>query len=106
MTFSFGVDWPGLGKIEIIPDHGYRVKETETHYIDVVPMLFNHRLVTTRKDNPLLYDRGWCYQGAGLEGFTAAVTAALAWDGSDDTEPEGWIKNPITGERREPPSPT
>lgn len=73
-------------------DGGYRIKETATHYIDVMEMIFNWRIVTTPIACPMVYDRGWCYQGIGLAGFLPAALAALAWDGSDDTEPAGYFK--------------
>ncbi len=73
-------------------DGGYRVKETPDHYIDVLQMIYNWRVVTTPKSCPLVIDRGWCYQGQGLAGFVPAVLAALAWDGSDATEPPGYFK--------------
>jgi len=81
---------------------GYRIKETATHYIDIVRMLFNWRLCLTPKASPLTYDRSWCYAGTSDQSFMAAALAALAWDGADDTEPEGWNKNNQTGEWREP----
>jgi hypothetical protein len=77
---------------------GFRVKETETHWVDVVPMIYNWRLARTPKDSPLTYDRGWCYYGTGTASFTAAVLAAMAWDGADDSSPDGWDKNAFTGE--------
>jgi hypothetical protein len=73
-------------------DGGYRVKETGTHYIDVLEMFFNWRVVTTPKSCELVWDRGWCYQGTGLAGFLPAVLAALAWDGDGSTEPPGYFK--------------
>lgn len=84
-------------------EYGLRVKETETHFIDVIPMLVNWRLHTIRKDGgPLAWsDRFWCYAGRGQVSLHRAVAAALAWDGSDETEPEGWSKNGQTGEWRE-----
>lgn len=44
-----------------LEDHiyGYRVKETPTHYIDILRMIFNWRIVETVKANPMLIDRGW-----------------------------------------------
>jgi len=81
---------------------GYRVKETDSHYIEVHRMLFNWRVVTVWKDT-LCPDRGWCYHGTGLDSLVAAVAAAHFWDGSDGTEPDGWNKNVQTGERRWPP---
>jgi hypothetical protein len=84
------------------PDGGFRVKTTATHHIEIMPMIFNYRLVTIPVDDPMFVDRGWCYVGTGPEAFSAAVLAAMAWDGSDDTEPGGWNKNVQTGEWRKP----
>lgn len=81
---------------------GYRVGETETHFIDVLPMKFNWRLVLTPKHAPGTYDRAWCYYGTGPDAFARAVLAAWAWDGALDTEPDGWDKNAITGRYRQP----
>lgn len=55
-------------------------------------MLYNWRIVTTPKSCPMVIDRGWCYQGRHLDGFLPAVLAAMAWDGSDETEPAGYFK--------------
>jgi hypothetical protein len=71
---------------------GYQVRETDTHLIQVHAMLFNWRIVTIPKDAPWSIDRGWCYQGLDSGAFTRAVLAAMAWDGSDDTEPPGYFK--------------
>jgi hypothetical protein len=83
-----------LGEIKLErQDYGvWRVKETGTHWIEVVPMIYNWRVVRTPKSCPLGYDRGWCYQGTGPDAFIAAVLAAWAWDGSDETEPAGYFK--------------
>jgi hypothetical protein len=81
---------------------GWRVKSTATHHLDVVIMMFNYRIVTTRRDMPGIYDRYWCYAGRSPAVLLAAVAAAFAWDGSDDTEPVGWNKNGETGEWRAP----
>ena len=82
-----------------LPDGGVRLKETETHFIDVIPMIYNWRIVTTPKNFPKVYDRGWCYAGRDK---TPAVLAALAWDPDTEEEPMGWIKQaaPPTGRRR------
>lgn len=85
-------------------DGGYRIKETETHYIDVVLMLYNWRVTRTPKASPLTYDRGWCYFGTDWSTLLLAAMAAYAWDGADDTEPKGWNKSIQTGEIREPTS--
>lgn len=64
-----------------------RCGETETHWIEVAPMMFNDRILYIPKIAPLTVDRYWCYQRG-----PAAVLAALAWDGAADSEPVGWIK--------------
>lgn len=79
----------GAEDIRLRPDGtALRIKETETHYIEVVPMAFNDRIVMTPKSTPYTYDRYWCFDRG-----PAAVLAALAWDGATDTEPVGWIKS-------------
>lgn len=65
-----------------------RIGETETHIIEVIPMLYNDRIIWAPKRNPLFVDRFWCYERG-----AAAVLAALVWDGAADTEPVGWIKS-------------
>jgi hypothetical protein len=89
-----------LGHMVIAIDGGFRVHETETHYIDVMRMIFNWRVSRTPKVNPLTYDRGWCYYGNGLDTLMRAVMAAKNWDGADNTEPELWDKDVFTGEYR------
>jgi hypothetical protein len=73
---------------------GWRVKETATHYVDLVPMIYNTRIVTIPKDNQTGYDRGWCYPR-----FDAAMLAAIAWDPEVSERPVGWIKEAHTGLR-------
>ena len=74
---------------------GYRLAETDTHWIDVMPMLFgNHRVVTTVKALPMTYDRGWCYPN-----LLAAVAAVAVWDPETEDRPAGWVKEVHTGER-------
>jgi len=81
-----------------LPGGGFRVKETETHWIDIVPMIFSWRMVTVPKNDPLTRERSWCYFGREAQNFIAAVLAAQAWDGTDGTRPEGWDKDLQTGE--------
>lgn len=82
----------------------YRVKETDTHYIEVIRMAFNWRVQTIRKDEgPMAWsERYWCYVGTGRSSFVRAILAAHIWSGLDGTEPAGWNKNSRTGEWREP----
>jgi hypothetical protein len=82
-----------------------RLNEDGTHFIDVLKMLFNHRLVTTPVEHQDGYDRGWCYYGFGedeegrprtMETARAkAILAAYKWNGSEDTEPEGYDKRAV-----------
>ncbi len=76
----------------------YSAGSSLMHVIDVVPMIFNHRVVLTPKAEfdqgtgalrPLAgYDQGWCYPS-----FEAALDALAAWDWSlDGTEPPGYLK--------------
>lgn len=83
-------------------DGGVRVGETETHWIDILTMIVNFRVVTAPKDGPDAYDRYWCYAGRGPVDFVNALVAVMLWakDGAD--EPAGWIKNGQTGETRIP----
>lgn len=43
--------------------YGWRVKETPTHYIDVLVQIYNYRISRTPKALPLTCDRFWCYAG-------------------------------------------
>jgi hypothetical protein len=85
-----------------VTDGGFRVKETPTHWVDVVRMIYNWRVARTSKDAPMTYDRHWCFAGTGWPSLIAAVLAAAEWDGGDDTDPAGWNKNGQTREWREP----
>lgn len=88
---------------EVVPiDGGYRVKETDRHWIDVLRMFFSWRIATTPKDCPQGYDRHWCYAGTSVMALIRTAGAAAEWDGADGTEPEGWNKNGQTREWREP----
>jgi hypothetical protein len=75
-------------------DGGYRVKLSRDgrHYIDLMRMIFNWRVVTTPVRMPCVIDRGWCYFGVGPASFRNAVMAALVWSGSDHSEPAGYDK--------------
>lgn len=64
--------------------------------VDVVTMIYNHRVVHTA-DGDLDIEHGrrgilaaWCYQGRGIDSMLAAITAAAVYDGT--TEPVGFIK--------------
>ena len=84
-------------KIKLV-DGGFLVKETPTHEIHVLRMIYNWRIARSPKACLLTYDRAWCYFGTGIVDLLRTVQAALDWDGGDDTEPAGWDKNASTGE--------
>jgi hypothetical protein len=67
-----------LSQIEKIEDNRWRVKETETHYIEILGMLFNFRIVTTPKRSPSIWDRGWCYQGNGVSSWLTVCLAGVS----------------------------
>jgi hypothetical protein len=76
-------------------DGGWRVKTNDagTHYVDILRMAYNYRIVLTPIDSPLVYDRFWCYVGTSPNDFLRVAAAAAVWDGALDTEPLGWNKN-------------
>jgi hypothetical protein len=65
----------------------YEVAQTETHLVDICPMIYNHRVVLTPKDALDCYDVGWCYPD-----LWAAVMAVERWDPASQSEPAGYIK--------------
>lgn len=79
-------------------DNGYLIKETETHFVTVSPMIYNWRVCRTSWVHPEGPDRAWCYYGADFVTLLRAAGAALEWDMADDTSPEGYDKNAMTGE--------
>lgn len=80
----------------------WTVKETAVYLIEVIPQMFNFRLVITPKEMTMVYDDMWCY-----DSLTSALLGALCWDGNyPDTEPEGWFRHPPTGRRRKDGDPS
>jgi hypothetical protein len=75
-------------------DGGWRIRETERYFIDVLKMS-NWRIVTTPKSAPWEYERGWCYR----EAFTVVVLRCWGFDPDKGEEPIGWIKE-VKTERR------
>lgn len=73
----------------------WTVKETETHYIEVMPLMYTAAIITTPKAHPNGYDDRWCYKSP-----TAAWLAAVSWSPEATPEPEGWHRHPTTGRRR------
>jgi hypothetical protein len=62
--------------------------------VQVLPMLYNDRLVLTPEQHPLIYDYGWCYPKG-----PAAILAAHIWDPEMEAEPVGYIKAILPGRR-------
>lgn len=67
----------------------FTVAEDDEYWYDMLPMMFNHRLVLCPKNNPLVYEWAWCFNGP-LE-LGAAVHV---WDPDTQNEPVGWKKRP------------
>ena len=68
------------------------VVERAGYLIELIPMVYNWRLVLTPMDLPLCYDAGWCYFGTDEATFERAHAAALAFDPVTQAEPEGYDK--------------
>lgn len=73
----------------------FTVGMTDTHFIDVMPLIFTAAVITTPKRNLNVIDDRWCYHS-----IAAALAAAEAWDPEKDPEPSGWHRHPATGRRR------
>lgn len=70
------------------------VKETDEWIVAVAPMIFNDRvLFMTRREYPVSWSAGWCYDQGG-----AAIFAALAWDPDTEHSPVGYKK--VAGDSR------
>lgn len=72
--------------------------------VQVMPMLYNNRLVLTPEAEPAVYDFGWCFPKG-----PAAYAAARAWDPETEAEPPGFIKaaagGRVAGQKAEDGSP-
>lgn len=81
---------------------GYYVGETDTHLIHALPMIFNTRLVITRKDSDLKgWEDAWCYRD-----IASCMIAAATWDPAIEPEPTGWHKHPLSRRVRPDGDPT
>ncbi len=78
--------------------YGYKIREAGPYELHAVRMIYNWRLAEC--DSPVPIRRAWCYDGIGISTFRLVVASAREWEWSLDTMPEGWVKNPMTGERR------
>lgn len=91
MTERYKDVLPGWNEERLV----WTVKETETHYVEVMPLMFTAAIILTPKRFTEGYDDRWCYGSP-----QAAWTAALAWDPAATFEPDGWHRHPSTGRRR------
>lgn len=72
------------------------VRDHPDFLVSVVPMLFNHRVVLTlRQDYPLTYVAGWCYSER-----WPAFAAAIEWNPEVERRPSGFVKEAV--DLREP----
>lgn len=87
----------------VIEDDGrLTLAEHGDYWIDLVPMIFNTRVVMTPKAHPDGYDHGWCYPSR-----LAAIAAVHAWDPATMAEPVGYAKRATPRPRVLPePEPT
>lgn len=70
----------------------YTVKQCGDWLVEIVPMIFNYRIVLTPAADPDSYAYGWCYFGGSEASMARAVMAAVAFDPRVDLEPHGYDK--------------
>ena len=71
------------------------------YLIQIMPMIFNDRVVMTPALCADIYDYGWCYPKGG-----AAHHAVMAWNPATQAEPAGYIKAIAPGRRADERAPT
>lgn len=89
-TGAFSARVPAMDlktNFELNDRYCYTIKETETHLVEIQPMIFNDRVVLTPKTCLDIYECGWCFDKGG-----AAFYAAVAWDPDTEAEPVGYKK--------------
>lgn len=70
-----------------------RVQETEEFVVEVVPMMFNWRLVVYYPwEAGRTYEHGYCYFGTGPATRARAVAAGEGWVDPLHTHPAGYDK--------------
>lgn len=91
------VDTFGGGEPLKVDDFGtITVKQVGDEVVQVIPMIFNDRIVIGT-DPELGYEHGWCYDKGAL-----ALLVAMTWDPLVDAEPWGYKKRATPGMRRVP----
>jgi len=86
--------------MKLLDEEDYEVDEYGTTTIafwggwkvQVMPMLFNDRLVLAPITDPDVYDYGWCYDKSGGLGESVPIVAARLWDPWVHAEPPGYKK--------------
>jgi len=71
------------------------VRQVDDDWLGVMPMTFGKGRICSGM-NEMGYEDCWCYESVGQ-----AVTAMNAWDPAKDKEPQGWMRHPYSGRRRE-----
>lgn len=72
---------PGAPAYELGEDDDYR-------YVMMV-MIFNYRLVMVPKDDPMMWEWGWCFSGP-----KELLAGLHVWNPDTQHEPLGWKKRP------------
>lgn len=70
------------------------IGEWGDYLIQIMPMIYNDRLIMTPRNSAVAYHHGWCYDKGG-----AAYLAALVWDPQTQGEPVGYKKRATAGIR-------
>lgn len=77
-----------LHEAPAIDDYGtITMGEWKGYLIQILPMVFNMRIVMTPKDCQGVYDYGWCFDKG-----PAAFLALAVWDPETEAEPPGYKK--------------
>lgn len=77
----------------LLNEHGcITVKEQAGYLVELVPMIYNWRVVLTPADDTYGWDFGWCYFGTDRDTFARAWLAAERFDLETMAEPEGFDK--------------
>lgn len=70
----------------------YTVKATENWLVEIMPMMYNYRVVLTPIGQLDGWEHGWCYFGKNFVTMLRAFLAARAFDPETQSAPEGYDK--------------
>lgn len=87
---ELGIEW--LNEPTVDGYGAVTVGEWGGYLVQILPMIFNDRLVLTPERARGVYDYGWCFAKGG-----AAMLAAMVWNPATQAEPVGYIKAVIPG---------